>query len=54
VSAHHAALDVLPEIKVELASNKELNVDQDKRDSVLLNVKPAQIILSSLLMENNA
>lgn len=38
----------------ELASNKELNVDQDKRDLVLLNVKPAQTTLSSQLMEKNA
>lgn len=54
VPAHHAAKDVSPEIKEELASNKESNVEQDKRDLALLNVKLAQTTLSSLLMELNA
>lgn len=54
MSALHAAKDASLEIKEELAFNRELNVELDKRDLVLLNVKPAQTTLSSLLMENHA
>lgn len=38
----------------EPATNLRFNVDQDKRESVILNVKPAQLILDSLQMVNHA
>lgn len=53
VCAHSVHQD-RPLLTREPVSNLELNVDQDKRDLVWLNVKPAQFILDFHLMVHNA
>lgn len=44
----------MPLLTKEPASNLELNVDQDKRESLNLLAKPAQLILDLLPMVNHA